>query len=902
MTRIQVHPLPGLNPDSLATYLAAVGIFRLLAEQKDACVRGFWRDEHFVLVTELDWDAIEQFFLQDYSPTPILAPWNMESGFYSLKPARAAGDEALDSADASQSSGAGEGEENGDADLADAEDGEGKEGDTEEAVGDSLLDRIGASAAPRFGSFRRAIEVALANIPGDLREAERISQRAHAEMRAQLADAGSTQTERDVEKLKAEIDALKANAKGTKKGSPAQEALAEGQVRFKQAKQHLKDQKVNLRGTLKAKEKDLKAPIEEAKKRFKDLQSSTKARLIADLRARWGDEGQQWVDAAVGLDETQKKGKKGFEFTSLFGSGGNDGRMELTRNLRRHLSAIFDIDTGQARDTAADQLRAVVSGLPTNLLLGKIEGKKVSVGQLFPGRAGGTNMGAGLSGGAAVNPWEFVLMLEGAVALVAGMTRRGDVGRARVSSPFWVEAASAGYGSASELEDSPRGEQWLPLWSHPLQYGELVELIREGRAQVGRRNTTKAGDLVRATARLGLARGIDSLQRFAYLERNGQSNLAVSAGRFQVASRSHQMLLEEIAPWIDRLTWYARRTKDNNVPGSLGAIARRTQEALFAVCRHDATPMEWRELLIALGSAELALLRSGKNPSRRPLPKLSCGWIAAVDDGSDRGRTALRLALALASQHRPPEKNDGTLKGSVRQHFVPLVDPDGDRPRFRLDDRGRAEPDPEDVCMGRDLVTDAIALVRRRSIWARTSGAAREKTPQLPLWPVASCEVTLEEIGSWVRGECSDKDVLGLVRPLLALNWSETADRGSGLPPWQAGEPDPLQVLFRLAHLPFDVPVQDADGKQEIAVTVRLDPEPLRRLAAGDLDGALRVAVRRLDASGLRPVFRRGVVTPALARRLAASLAFPISRTDAARAAQLVCKPYDTKEQLSSLA
>ncbi len=893
MTRIQVHPMPGLTPDALATYLAAIGIFRILAEQKDVCVRGFWRDEHFVLVTELDWDAIEQFFLQDYRPTPILAPWNMESGFYSLKPAKPAEDEALDSADASKTSDAAEGNETADADQPDAEDGEGTEGDTEEAVGDPLLDRIGASAAPRFACFRRAIEVALANIPAKLREAEKSSQRAHEEMKANLADASLTQEEQDVEKLRVEVDGLKADAKGTKKGSPAQEALAEAQARLKRAKQHLKDQKANLRRTLKDRAKNLKAPIEEAKKRFKDLQSSTKARLIADLRMRWGDEGQQWVDAAVGLDETQKKG---FEFTSLFGSGGNDGRMEFTRNLRRHLNTLFDIDTGHALETTRDRLRAAVFGQSTNLLLNE------SVGQFLPGRAGGTNMGAGFFGGAAVNPWEFVLMLEGAVALVAGMTRRGDVGRARVSSPFWVEAASAGYGSASELEGSPRGEQWLPLWSNPLQYGELVELIREGRAQVGRRNTSKAGDLVRATARLGLARGIESLQRFAYLERNGQSNLAVSAGRFQVASRSHQMLLEEIAPWIDRLTWFAKRTKENNVPVSLGAIARRTQEALFAVCRHDATPMEWRELLVALGRSEFALLRSGKNPSRRPLPKLSCGWIAAVDDGSDSGRTVLRLALALASQHRPPEKNGGTLKGSVRQHFVPLDDPDGDRPRFRLDDRGRAEPDPEDVCMGRDLVTDAIALVRRRSIWARMSSAAREKTPQLPLWPVASCEVTLEEIGSWVRGECSDKDVLALVRALLALNWSEIADRGSGLPQWRAGEPDPLQVLFRLAHLPFDVPVQDADGKQEIAVTVRLDPEPLRRLAAGDLDGALRVAVRRLDASGLRPVFRRGVVTPALARRLAASLAFPISRTDAARAAQLVCKPYDTKEQLSSLA
>ncbi len=247
MTRIHVHELAGLNPDSLATYLAALGMFRLLAEQKDACVRGFWRDEHFVLVTELDWDAVEQFFLQDYRPTPILAPWNMESGFYSLKPPKAAGDEALDSADASKTSGAGEGEESGDADLADAEDGDGKEGDTEEAVGDSLLDRIGASGAPRFASFRRAIEVALENIPAELRDAERNSQRAHAEMKANLADASLTQAEQDVEKLKAEIDALKASAKGTKKGSPAQEALVEGQARLKQAKQYLKDQKRTFR-------------------------------------------------------------------------------------------------------------------------------------------------------------------------------------------------------------------------------------------------------------------------------------------------------------------------------------------------------------------------------------------------------------------------------------------------------------------------------------------------------------------------------------------------------------------------------------------------------------------------------------------------------------------------------
>jgi len=910
VTKPHVHELTGLKPDALATYLAALGVIRVLAEQRDASARGFWRDEHFVLVTEIGWDELQRFFLEDYEPTPILAPWNLESGFFSLKPP----DGSVSTEDAAATSGSDE-EEINDAATSDAEreDGDEQEDDAERAVGDPVLDAFSTSSAPRLASFRCAIEIAKAAIPRDVLQAEVDARNAHAEIQARVDVERSAQerASRELDEakslvslLKEDEDVKKAAAKGSGKSSPARKALTEVQERLKNARQQEKSARAEHKNSEKRlkdaekatkKDDDLQARIADAKKRFTAVQKSTKARLIADLRARWGERGQQWVDAAVALDERQKKG---FEFTSLFGSGGNDGRMEFTKNFRQHLDALFDLEVGTSREAAADRFRSAVFGSPTNLLLNK------AVGQFFPGRAGGTNMGAGFFGGAAVNPWEFVLMLEGAVALVTGMSRRGDVGRARVSSPFWVEAASAGFGSASELEGSPRGEQWLPLWAHPLAYGELVELIREGRAQVGRLQTTRAGDLVRAAARLGLARGIESLQRFAYLERNGQSNLAVSAGRFRVASRCHQVLLDEVAAWIDRLVWYARRSKDNNVPLSLGAVARRTQEALFAVCRHDATPTEWRELLVALGEAELALLRSGKNPARRPLPRLSWGWIAAVDDGSSLGRTVLRLALSLASQHRPPG-NDGTaIQDSIRGHFLPVDETNRDWPRFRLDARGRAERDPELVCVGRDLVTDAIALVRRRSVWARTSDPERDRAPQLPLWAAGACEATLEEVGAWVRGEVADAAVYALARPLLALDWDAIHKQqlGSQLPAVPGGAPEPLHMLLHLAHLPFDISIKGPNGRPEVAVTVRLDPEPLRRLAAGDLDGALRVVVRRLGASGLRPVFRRGVTRPGLVRRLAASLAFPVSRAGAARAARLVCKPYDKLEPEEHLA
>ncbi|GEM_PF-448642 len=896
MTTLHVHELNGLKPDVLATYLAALGVLRLLAEQKDASARGFWRNEHFVLVSEFDWKAIERFFLEDYAPTPILAPWNLESGFFSPKSAP----ETSDQCDEPFASGT----EDADCVVSDDEGGEEEADETDQAIGDPVLDHFASSSAGRFESFRRAIEIARIAIPEKLRRVEQNLRRAHDEMTARSADERTKHkdalkevddAERDVARFKADVEARKTAIRRVARESPEHEALEEARERLKAGQEQLKifrKRVKDLEKELKASnnrakgDKELKRRIAEAKAAFKEAQQETKHRLIADLRADWGTKSQQWVDAAVALDERGEAG-----FTSLFGSGGNDGRMEYTKNFRWHLHVLLDVHGGDPPNNTTAKLDAALFGTPTNLLV------KKAVGQLFPGRAGGTNMGTGFYGGAGINSWEFVLMLEGAVALVAGMSRRGDVDveRARVSSPFWVQGASAGFGSASEREDNQGGEQWLPLWSRPLCYDELVELIREGRAQIRHRQTTRAADLVCATARLGLARGIDSLQRFAYLKRNGKSRFAVSTGRFRVASRSHQALLDDgLASWIDRLVRQAREKKASM---SLGVIARRTQEALFTVCRQEATPTLWRELLVTLGEAELVLLRGSKNPLRRPLPPLSSEWLAAVDDGTPEGRTVLRLALALASQHRPRKHDEATPVDSVRRHFLPLDDHDKRRPRFKLDDDGHIIQDPEHVCIGRDLVTDAIALVERRSIWARSSSNDRVHAPRLPLEAVRGCEATSEEIAAWVYGEVSDEGVLRLVRPLLALDWNEVAARGLSVPPIESESiPDPLHMLFRLAHLPFDVSVRGSDGRTEAEVTVRLDPAPLRRLAAGDLDGALQVATRRLEASGLLPVFRRCVATRALGRRLAASLAFPISRDDAARAVRLVCKPYDVKD------
>ncbi len=82
--------LPGCAPTPLASYLKALGVLRLISspanhvsgDAADPNARGWWEDECFHLRTTLHRDALLHFFLHEYAPSPIIAPWNGGSGFY----------------------------------------------------------------------------------------------------------------------------------------------------------------------------------------------------------------------------------------------------------------------------------------------------------------------------------------------------------------------------------------------------------------------------------------------------------------------------------------------------------------------------------------------------------------------------------------------------------------------------------------------------------------------------------------------------------------------------------------------------------------------------------------------------------------------------------------------------
>lgn len=64
------------------SYLKALGVFRLVAEQADPTARLSWAGGVARLGSHLDRGELLAFFLERYRPTPITAPWGGGSGFY----------------------------------------------------------------------------------------------------------------------------------------------------------------------------------------------------------------------------------------------------------------------------------------------------------------------------------------------------------------------------------------------------------------------------------------------------------------------------------------------------------------------------------------------------------------------------------------------------------------------------------------------------------------------------------------------------------------------------------------------------------------------------------------------------------------------------------------------------
>jgi len=525
-----------------------------------------------------------------------------------------------------------------------------------------------------------------------------------------------------------------------------------------------------------------------------------KLMLISSMRATLPEEALAWLDAAVVL------GDERLLFPPLLGTGGNDGRLDFSNNYQQRVVEVVESRATPALDSA----------LFGTTITSRFKG---TMGQYQPAASERTN------------PWNFVMLIEGAMLFAAAATRRFEsASPAALAFPFHARAAG-GLGSVADSdEDESRDELWLPLWGAPATLRGVRRLFAEGRATVGtgeRAHTAATAlDFARAVTALGVDRGIDSFTRIGFLVRNGLAYYATPLGRFKTGEVQATRLLDDLDAWFTR---FRSKASGKNTPARVALVRRRMEQAMF----ESITTGIVAPVLLELGAAEQALGRSLGFTTKAflaPVPRLPPTWAAAITDGS----VEQRLAAALAARR------------GMRGRLVPL---DRTGKSFGRDD------DAGFVFGDRTLVDNLHALLRREDVeLQQTTGA-----PALPPGPE---RCSLADIAEFIAGRTDDALIERWLRALVLVE--------GGLAAAQPDDPLLPPASFALLALVHHRRVADLVLPGTTGV--------LAAACAGDASAATSRAIRRLNASGY-PVPVAALVEPvARTRRIAAALAFPLTR------------------------
>jgi CRISPR-associated protein Csx17 len=545
--------------------------------------------------------------------------------------------------------------------------------------------------------------------------------------------------------------------------------------------------------------------------------SDRKVIVVDALRAELEDSAIAWLDAALILSADE-----GLFFPPLLGTGGNDGRLEFTKNQMERVQELF-LEKSDPLLLDGALFGATVPGLT----------RKAAIGQFLPSAAGGANAGPGFDRESLVNAWDYLLMLEGAVTLTGAASRRLQPGvPSSLAFPFLVRAAGAGYASSSSSdEDETRGEMWMPLWPRPLSLREVRALFGEGRAKVrglGRhddvataRDATTGVDFARAVAGLGVQRGVDRFTRFGFHTRNGLAYLATPLGRWNVKHTTTVDLLAEIDGWLQR---FRRVATDRLAPASWRRVTRQLEEAILDLTG-GGSPLS---MLIALGAADGVIDKSRQFAAEKgiiPLRALSPAWIEACHEDT----TELRLAVALSA-------------AGIRRRIVHA--------------RGGTWPKIDDgatVFRGGGLIKDLIATSLRIDV-ERAMGL--ESCPR-------EVETDLDDLARFIDHDVDDDLLEDLIRGCALVGQ---------LRPRRGGNGRRLPLAFSICAL------ANARELERGMVKVPRTPGLVHHLAAGHMQRASELALRRLRGLGfvLRDRTQLSAL-PDVTNRIAAALAFPLS-------------------------
>lgn len=613
---------------------------------------------------------------------------------------------------------------------------------------------------------------------------------------------------------------------------------------------------------------DALAPFEydaDAKRPMPDLTKDRKTRFLGLLRSVLPEHALDWLDAAA----MPRPGSDKFDTIPILMSGGNDGRVDMSKKFITAALAFLGMDESRRLEYVKNSLYGEHVELTS----------AGSSGPFHPGAysdiaTGPTNDKAR----SLYNPLDMALSMEGVLMFAGHASRQGQGHNARkfAAFPFSLPSTMAGYGTACDENEKEKGELWIPTWNNFATHGEICHVFKEGRVQASPGMPSSGTKFAAALANYGAAKGLHEFHRFGVFERKGRAHHVVCVGRLAVPVNtgdnsgatvigntneeraSGGELVAELDGWLSAIS-----KKRSKLPDAANRALQTVEGSIIRYCAKDHEPYGLIRVLIAVGYLERQLML-GATEYTRPVGRLSSEWItrSAVDAAE------YRLAVALAGLHggRPVRENLENVVRGKKQNTLAW---------------GRGGGARGAVGGSGGLVRTTLRVLGRRYIDAPAGGDGRH--------PHALAYARVDDVMDFIEGRTDDKMIHDLLLPMSMVDYSDLPKDAAYVrlrPPNFVPEP----YVCLKANFP-PIPAKNAGGLQ-----TAYEPAVNGLLAAGRLNDALVIMRRRLRIAGYKtgvtdmPSDAARRASGTYIKRLHAAMLFPIKTDDLIYMLDSVCK------------
>lgn len=655
----------------------------------------------------------------------------------------------------------------------------------------------------------------------------------------------------------------------------------------------------------------------------KKKRAQLKPLIITAMRNGWGDSAVDWFDACLSLEEDAR-------FGFLYGTGGNEGSADITNNFWELIGEAIGLPTPTV-DTNECLIATLFSGP-------RIGGTSRTAGQHFPLGAGSSNCGQDFFSSSSTNPWDVLLMMEGAVLFAGATTKRlSQHGKGKAAFPFMIDHLASDEASTSIKDEAKqdaqvmrcRAEFWMPLWTQPTSLPGIRALLAEGKLQrVSGERTEHTLHAMEAIKTLGVARGVDSFHRVALFERRGKGYYLASSLGYHSTAHEPDLLAPRLAEIDDfRQRVYSKLREGPGIPDRVMRARQALHTALaMLLTRDEHKSLPARETLVEVLTRvagverEVSLLKD-REQFLNPCPPLSRAWMPEDANDADLGLARAIAGIAAWGESSDPNR---PAVDAIRSNLL------------QVERRGRAwQWDETSRSMvwsrGASLTANLSAVLRRRLI-----DAQRGSGDGLPLWSPHGA--TYADLLACWNGDINEDRLAELIHGFALIdsgrwsqaridNWQhqrqercETPNIDTSqtyfvdeiphgrlrVPKWLEPDFDSACELPRVYHLlklcflggrlprrPVERESSRRTGEEPF---LRECLDVLTLLEAGRLADATQLAACRLRAKGypsvLRDVDMASLVTNLDCRRLAGMMLIPVRHPGVSAA--LAVKPDST--------